>query len=370
MFYLLFLRFIFLFFLATSSVIYADKIRDLTSIQGTHENKLIGYGLVVGLDGTGDQIIHVPLTLQTLNNMLSQFGINVQSNTRVQLKNIAAVVVTAELPNFSHQGQKIDVVVSSIGDAKSLKGGTLLMTPLKGIDNKIYAIAQGNIIISGNINQSFTHYHQNSINQLNGGRISNGAIIEKEIRTQFGQDKKFNLQLNQEDFTLAQRISDIINIHYPNTSVALDSRTVQLKAPNSSSMQVRMISNIQNINIDLPEQDAKIILNARTGSIVMNKTVRLDACAVSDGNISVIINKKHNINQSHSFVVNAQVRGVLKKNNKIKSVTTNIQSNENNVNLNNIVNILNILGTTPIELMSILQAMQNAGCLHAKLEII
>ena len=369
MFYSLFLKLIILFFITTSSVIYADKIRDLTSIQGTHENKLIGYGLVVGLDGTGDQIMHVPLTLQTLNNMLSQFGINIPSGTRIQLKNIAAVMVTAELPNFSHQGQKIDVVVSSIGDAKSLKGGTLLMTPLKGIDNKIYAIAQGNILI-GSTNRSFEHYHQNYINQFNGGRITNGATIEREVKTQFGQDKTFNLQLNQEDFTMAQYISDVINMHYPNASIALDARTIQLHAPNDSSMQVRMISNIQNININIPEQDAKVIINARTGSIVMNKEVRLEACAVTDGNISVIVNKKNKINQLHAFVINAQVRSLSKKNNRIKSVTTNVKSDIGSVHLNNIVHTLNILGTTPMELMSILQAMKNAGCLHAKLEII
>lgn len=369
MFYSLFLKLIILFFMVTSSVIYADKIRDLTSVQGTHENQLIGYGLVVGLDGTGDQITHVPLTLQTLNNMLSQFGINVPSGTRIQLKNIAAVVVTAVLPNFSHKGQKIDVIVSSIGDAKSLKGGTLLMTPLKGIDNKIYAIAQGNILI-GSMNRSFEHHNKNFINQFNGGRINNGAIIEKEVKTQFSQDKKFNLQLNQEDFTMAQYISDIINMHYPNTSVALDARTIELHAPNDNRMQVRMISNIQNINIDVPEQDAKVILNAKTGSIIINKEVRLEACIVTDNNISIIINKKNKINQFYSFIINAQIKSTSKKNNIIKSVTTNVQSDINSINLNNIVRTLNILGTTPTELISILQAMKNTGCLHAKLEII
>ncbi|MCW5196610.1 flagellar basal body P-ring protein FlgI [Buchnera aphidicola (Pemphigus obesinymphae)] len=370
MLYSLLLRFILLFFLGMSSTIYADRIRDLTSIQGTHENQLIGYGLVVGLDGTGDQIIHVPLTLQTLNNMLSQFGIDIQSNKRVQIKNIAAVVVTAELPNFSHQGQKIDVVVSSIGDAKSLKGGTLLMTPLKGIDNKIYAIAQGNVLIGSHTNQSFTYHRQNYINQLNGGRISNGAIIEKEIKTQFGQNKTFNLQLNQEDFTIAQYISDAINRHYPNSSIVLDARTIQLNTPDNNSTKIRMISNIQNINIDLPEKDAKVIFNARTGSIVINKEVRLDICAITNENISVIINKKNKTNKSHVFVINTQIRSTSKKNNKIKSVTTNIQSDINSVNLHNIVHALNLLGTTPVELMSILQAMKNAGCLHAQLEII
>jgi len=363
------LKLVFFFFLTICYTASANKIRDLTSIQGLHENQLIGYGLVVGLDGTGDQIMHIPITLHTLNNMLSQLGINIQSDMRIQPKNIAAVMVTAKLPSFIHQGQKIDVVVSSIGDAKSLKGGTLIMTPLKGIDNKIYAIAQGNIVI-GNINNTVKNTNSHFVEQQNGGIIIEGGIIEKEIITIFGKETTFNLQLNQEDFTLAQYISDVINMHYPNTSRALDARTIQLHSSANNSKQVRMISNIQNININLPTQDAKIIINARTGSIVMNKEVEIDACAVADRNISIIINTKKNVYDSNSFIINTKKISPLTKKIELISVTEHIKSISKSVNLNNIVQKLNFLGVQPIELISLLQAMKNAGCLHAQLEII
>jgi len=369
MFQKILLKCIFLFFLTICYTAYANKIRDLTSIQGLHENQLIGYGLVVGLDGTGDQITHIPITLHTLKNMLSQLGITMQSDMRIQPKNIAAVIVTAKLPSFIHQGQKIDVVVSSIGDAKSLKGGTLIMTPLQGIDNKVYAIAQGNIIIGDRTN-SLKNIHPKFIPQLNGGIISDGAIIEKEIITNFGKETTFNLQLNQEDFTLSQYISDVINIHYPNMSTALDARTVQLHSLANNSKQVRIISNIQNIDIDLPTQDAKIIINARTGSIVMNKDVQIDACAVADKNISIVINTKQSINDSNSFVINTKKISPLTKKTEFISVTEHIKSFSKSINLNNIVKKLNFLGIQPTELISLLQAMKNAGCLHAQLEII
>ncbi|MBZ2279412.1 flagellar basal body P-ring protein FlgI, partial [Buchnera aphidicola] len=189
----------------------ADKIRDLTSVQGVRDNQLIGYGLVVGLDGTGDQSMQSPYTHQALNNMLSHFGISVPLNATINLKNIAAVVVTAKLPPFSHTGEKIDIAVSSIGNSHSLKGGILLMTPLRGVDNQIYAIAQGNILVSENTDsEKKRRFFYSSI--VNSGRINNGAIIEREIHNNFGKHNTINLQLNEENFGLAQRISDVINI--------------------------------------------------------------------------------------------------------------------------------------------------------------
>ncbi|WP_343191983.1 flagellar basal body P-ring protein FlgI [Buchnera aphidicola] len=372
MFALFFLKFILFFCLKVSSIVYADKIRDLTSVQGSHENQLIGYGLVVGLDGTGDQIMYSPLTLQTLNNMLSKFGIRPQSNTRIQPKNIASVIVTAELPNFSHQGEKIDVEVSSIGDAKSLTGGTLLMTPLTGIDNKIYAIAQGNILVSETKNHTFNNDNKKYIHHLNGVRINNGATIEREITSNFGKEKKINLQLNKADFSMSQRISDIININYPNSSIPLDARTIQVKAPNDSSQQVRMLSKIQNINVDLPEQEAKITINSNTGSIVINKDVSLDSCIIIDKNISLVINKSDIINKPNSCIIHTKVpQSIDKRKNHVPSITSQMQKTEtNNINLDNIVRTLNSLGIKPIELISILQLMKNSGCLHAKLEIL
>ncbi|SUX74353.1 flagellar basal body P-ring protein [Citrobacter freundii] len=209
---------------------HADRIRDLTSVQGVRENSLIGYGLVVGLDGTGDQTTQTPFTTQTLNNMLSQLGITVPTGTNMQLKNVAAVMVTAQFPAFGRQGQTIDVVVSSMGNAKSLRGGTLLMTPLKGVDSQVYALAQGNILVGGAGAAAGGSSVQ--VNQLNGGRITNGATIERELPSQFGGGNTINLQLNNEDFTMAQQITDTINRSRGfGSATALDARTIQVRVP-------------------------------------------------------------------------------------------------------------------------------------------
>ncbi|KAI3490829.1 hypothetical protein L1887_44991 [Cichorium endivia] len=277
----------------------ADRIRDLTSVQGVRENSLIGYGLVVGLDGTGDQTTQTPFTTQSLNNMLSQLGITVPAGTNMQLKNVAAVMVTASYPAFARQGQTIDVVVSSMGNAKSLRGGTLLMTPLKGVDSQVYALAQGNILVGGAGASAGGSSVQ--VNQLNGGRITNGAIIERELPTQFGAGNTINLQLNNEDFTMAQQIADTINRSrgYGNAT-ALDARTVQIRTSTGSSNQVRMLADIQNMEVNVPIQDAKVIINSRTGSVVMNREVSLDSCAVAQGNLSVTVNRSANVSQPNT----------------------------------------------------------------------
>lgn len=347
------LKFITCILISTYFCAYAEKIRDLTSIQGVRDNQLIGYGLIVGLNGTGDQTAQTPFTNQSLYNMLTQLGVTMPLNNNMHLKNTAAVIVTAKLPPFSHSGEKIDVIVSSIGSAKSLKGGILLMTPLKGADNQIYAIAQGNILISDKIN----FYKNNNFlfpNQENSGRINQGATIEREINTNFGKRNTINLQLNQEDFSIAQKISDMINLKYPDTATPINSKTIQLNTYPNNTVQVHMLSNIQNIDIPMPFQDAKIIVNPKTGSIVINKEVKLGTCIISHKNLSVIINKLENKNSMNS--------GFFKKN--------IINNTFNNANLNNIVQSLNAIGTETNELISILQSMKIAGCLHAKLEIV
>lgn len=264
-----------------ATLAHAERIRDLTSVQGVRENSLIGYGLVVGLDGTGDQTTQTPFTTQTLNNMLSQLGITVPTGTNMQLKNVAAVMVTASYPPFARQGQTIDVVVSSMGNAKSLRGGTLLMTPLKGVDSQVYALAQGNILVGGAGASAGGSSVQ--VNQLNGGRITNGAIIERELPTQFGAGNTINLQLNDEDFTMAQQITDAINrARGYGSATALDARTVQVRVPSGNSSQVRFLADIQNMEVNVTPQDAKVVINSRTGSVVMNREVTLDSCAWRD----------------------------------------------------------------------------------------
>lgn len=346
----------------------ADRIRDLTSVQGVRENSLIGYGLVVGLDGTGDQTTQTPFTTQSLNNMLSQMGITVPAGTNMQLKNVAAVMVTAQLPAFGRQGQTIDVVVSSMGNAKSLRGGTLLMTPLKGVDSQVYALAQGNILVGGA--GAAAGGSSVAVNQLNGGRITGGAVIERELPSQFGNGNTINLQLNQDDFTMAQQIADTINRRGMGGATALDARTVQVRVPQGGSSQVRMLADIQNLEVGAAPQDAKIVINSRTGSVVMNREVTLDNCAVAQGNLSVTVNQSANVSQPNTPFGGGQTVVTPQTQIDLRQSGGSLQSIRSSANLNSVVRALNALGATPIDLMSILQSMQSAGCLRAKLEII
>ena len=347
----------------------AERIRDLTSVQGVRGNSLIGYGLVVGLDGTGDQTTQTPFTTQSLNNMLSQLGITVPAGTNMQLKNVAAVMVTAQLPPFSHQGQAIDVVVSSMGNAKSLRGGTLLMTPLKGVDSQVYALAQGNILVGGAGASAGGSSVQ--VNQLNGGRITGGATIERELPSQFGKGNTLNLQLNDDDFTMAQRIADTINRRSGlGNATALDARTVQINTPMNGPGQVRLLADIQNLEVGTTPQDAKIIINSRTGSVVMNREVTLDTCAVAQGNLSVSVNRSAQVNQPNTPFAGGQTVVTPQTQIDLRQSGGSLQSIRASANLNNVVRALNALGATPIDLMSIIQAMQSAGCLRAKVEII
>ncbi|MEI7253716.1 flagellar basal body P-ring protein FlgI [Dickeya dadantii] len=347
----------------------AERIRDLVSIQGVRDNALIGYGLVVGLDGTGDQTTQTPFTTQSLSNMLSQLGITVPAGTNMQLKNVAAVMVTAKLPAFARSGQPVDVVVSSLGNAKSLRGGTLLMTPLKGVDNQIYAIAQGNVLIGGAGASAGGSSVQ--VNQLAGGRISGGAVIERELPNTFGTGNTIMLQLNQDDFTMAQSISDAINRFGRGGSAApLDSRTVRVVVPAGNSAQVRFLADMQNIEVNVGTLDAKVIINSRTGSVVMNRNVQLENCAVAQGNLSVTINQQNVVSQPNTPLAGGQTVVTPQTEISVRQEGGALQRVNSSANLNSVVRALNSLGATPMDLMSILQAMESAGCLRAKLEII
>ncbi|CAL4322942.1 Flagellar P-ring protein [Buchnera aphidicola (Eriosoma lanigerum)] len=355
--------------LLCSNITYADRIRDLTTVQGLQENQLIGYGLIVGLDGTGDETRQSPIASQSMAKMLSKLGIttSLESNN-MRLQNIASVMVTATIPSFSHKGQKIDVLVSSLGNAKSLNGGTLLMTPLKGIDNKIYAMAQGNIVIHDTTYLQPKNIFFKQLQHFNGGIINQGAIIESELKTDFGKHGIINLQLNEEDFSMSQRISDKINLYYPDTAIPLDARTVQLTTTENRAVQIRMLANIQNIEINIPIQDAKVVVNSKTGSIVINHDVQLGNCAIAHGKLSVVIEKKEiSLHNFDDLLLNQDQ--ISKKKQPLISINKTVQLRNDN-NLNNIIQALTTLGAQPTELMSILQSMKDAGCLHAKLEII
>jgi flagellar P-ring protein precursor FlgI len=346
----------------------ADRIRDLASVQGVRDNALLGYGLVVGLDGSGDQTTQTPFTTQTLTNMLSQLGITVPAGTNMQLKNVAAVMVTAKLPPFSRSGQAIDVVVSSMGNAKSLRGGTLLMTPLKGVDNQVYALAQGNVLVGGA--GASSGGSSVTVNQLSGGRITGGATVERELPTTFGTDGVINLQLHEDDFNMAQAVSDAINRRGIGMASALDGRNVQVRVPRGGSSQVRILAEIQNIDVVVGPMDAKVIINSRTGSVVMNRDVTLDTCAVAQGNLSVVVNQSSNVSQPNTPLAGGQTVVTPSTDISVRQNGGSLQRVQSSASLNNVVRTLNALGATPIDLMSILQAMKTAGCLRADLEII
>ena len=345
----------------------AQSLESLVNVQGIRENQLVGYSLVVGLDGTGDKN-QVKFTNQTITNMLRQFGVQLPSKIDPKVKNVAAVAVSAMLPPMYSRGQTIDVTVSSIGDAKSLRGGTLLMTPLKGVDSQVYALAQGNILVGGAGASAGGSSVQ--VNQLNGGRITNGAIIERELPTQFGAGNTINLQLNNEDFTMAQQIADTINRSrgYGNAT-ALDARTVQIRTSTGSSNQVRMLADIQNMEVNVPVQDAKVIINSRTGSVVMNQKVALQNCAVSHGSLTVTVTNEQQVSQPNPFG-QGQTAVTNKGGVDIKQDGGNIFNVKGGTNLADVVKALNTLGANPLELIAILQAMKASGALRAELEVI
>jgi flagellar P-ring protein precursor FlgI len=353
---------------------HAERLKDLVQIQGVRDNPLIGYGLVVGLDGTGDQTTQTPFTTQTLTNMLANLGISLNngnggSSSNMQLKNVAAVMVTAVLPPFARPGEAIDVTVSSLGNAKSLRGGTLLLTPLKGADGQVYALAQGNVAIGGA--GASANGSKVQINQLAAGRIASGAIIERSVPTQVAQaGGTMQMELNEMDYDTTQRIVAAVNNAFgQGTAMPLDGRTIQVRAPADPSQQVAFMAQLENIDVRPAQAAAKVILNARTGSIVMNQMVTLQSCAVAHGNLSVVINTQTAVSQPGAFsngqtVASQQSQIQLKQDNgSLKLVTAG-------ANLAEVVKALNALGATPADLMSILQAMKAAGALRADLEII
>lgn len=356
------LKLIFLLFIGISTLTFAEKIRNLTTIEGIRDNPLIGYGLVVGLNGTGDHVTQVPFTFHTLHNMLSQLGIKIPITNSSELKNVASVIVTAKLPPFGKPGEKIDVIVSSIGNARSLEGGILLMTPLKGVDNQIYAISQGKIVVQTNKN----HLLKNTLkfanaNAVNSGKIFNGATIEREVDNNFSKLNSIKLQLKKDDFSLSKYIADSINNSYPNIAKPINSKIIDINLRISNNTQVSIISNIQNIEIPILKlEKAKIIIDSKIGSIVINKKIKLNSCTVTYKNFTILIDENERDYLSSSTFPSKKELMYQKK-------TKNINKE---ITLNDIVHSLNLLGIKPIELINILEAMKTAFCLDAKLEII
>ena len=346
----------------------AERIRDLASIQGVRNNQLIGYGLVVGLDGSGDMTVQTPFTVQSIISMLGQMGINLPPGTNLQLRNVAAVMVTATMPPFAKPGQQIDVTVSSMGNAKSLRGGTLLMTPLKGADNQVYAMAQGNLLVGGI--GAATGGSSVQINHLSVGRISGGGIVEREIPTSVGQGDFINLELNSTDFTTINRMVEAINKLYPDSAAAVDGRVVQIKAPADTSQRVMFISQIESLDITPAKGPAKVIVNSRTGSVVMNQSVTLETSAVAHGNLSIIINTEPVISQPGPFAQRGETVVTQRSQVEIRTDEGNLMLLPTGADLGEVVKALTAIGATTQDLLSILQALKAAGSLRAELEII
>jgi flagellar P-ring protein precursor FlgI len=346
----------------------AERLKDLASIQGVRDNPLIGYGLMVGLDGSGDQTMQTPFTTQSLNNMLGQLGVTVPPGTNMQLKNVAAVMVTATLPPFVRPGQTIDVTVSSLGNAKSLRGGTLLMTPLKGADGQVYALAQGNMVVGGA--GASANGSKVQINQLSSGRIPAGAIVERAVASPLGGDGTLKLELNTSDFGTAQKAVDAINRSFgPGTATALDARVIQVNAPARPEERVGFLARIESIDVAPAQAIAKVVINARTGSVVMNQAVKINDCAVAHGNLSVVINTEPVISQPNPLAGGETV--VAQRSQiEISQGGGALQVVRGGASLSDVIKGLNTLGANPQDLVSILQAMKAVGCLRAELEII
>jgi flagellar P-ring protein precursor FlgI len=347
----------------------AERIKDLASIEGVRPNQLIGYGLVVGLDGSGDQTTQTPFTVQSIASMLGQMGINLPPGTSLQLRNVAAVIVTAMLPPFAKPGQQFDITVSSMGNARSLRGGTLLFTPLKGADNQVYAIAQGNVLVSGAGAAAAGSRVQ--VNHLSAGLVPSGATVERAVVTAVGQGPYVHLELNATDFGTARRVADAVNDRVaPGTAMALDARRIQLRAPVQSDERVAFIAKVENIEIENAVPAARVIINARTGSVVMNQSVTLEACAISHGNLTVTISTEPVISQPTAFSTGGQTVVTERANIQIKQDSGQIIPVSASPKLADVVKALNAVGATPQDLLAILQAMKAAGALRAELEII
>ncbi|HET7312720.1 flagellar basal body P-ring protein FlgI [Salinisphaera sp.] len=354
--------------LAISVPASAQRLGDIATFDGVRSNPLVGYGLVVGLNNTGDQTTQTPFTGQAVRNMLTQLGVTVAGGSNMQLKNVAAVMVTADLPAFAATGQYISVTVSSIGNADSLTGGTLLMTPLKGADGKIYALAQGNVLAPGLSVEAAGSSVQ--VNQTAAGRIPEGAVVERTVDSNFAANGTIDLELKDADFATATRAMQAVNNRFGRSiATAMNSRLVSIAIPPDVGSTVAFMAAIQNIQVRPGTPEPRVILNSRTGSVVMNGRVTLDPAAVAHGSLSVTIDSNPIVSQPNAF---SGGRTVV-----LPNADINVQQGDGSLNyvprstsLRQVINALNRLGATPVDLMAILEALKAAGALNADLEVI
>lgn len=387
---------LFMLGLAVSDLAISSRIKDLTTIAGVRENQLVGYGLVVGLDGTGDKVSSAPFTQQTFRNMLTQFGIKMPPGLAMDSKNIAAVAISAKLPPFAKIGQLIDVTVASLGNASSLRGGELLMTELRGADNQVYAVAQGSMVVSG-FGAQGSDGSKVTVNVTSSGRIPNGATVENIIDPPFVKEGIVTLDLLQPDFTSAHQIALAINQNFRReiakpidaSAVSINLRPYVLSdypsfvdykgeggkretrtdRSRNNGEYVRYISRIENISLKPPATRARIIVNSRTGTIVIDENVMISSVAVSHGNLSVVVSEKPFVSQPNAFSNGRTVKG------NASDISINQQPSrtflmETGTSLRELVDEINRVGAAPGDIVSILEAIKAAGALHADLEVI
>lgn len=359
--------------LLAAGAAHAERVKDLATVGGVRSNQLVGYGLVVGLDGTGDQTTQAPFTVQSIENMLAKFGVQIPANltSQTMLKNVAAVTVTADLPPFAKPGQTIDVTVASLGNAISLLGGSLVMTPLRGADGEVYAMAQGNVLVSG-FGVQGKDGSRVTVNVPSAGRIPNGASVERAVPTDFGSQPYVILNLNTPDFTTAARLTQGLNkLLGPGSAQALDAVSVKVQAPADPASRVAFIGTLQELEIQPDEAPARVIINSRTGTVVISSQVRVSAAAVAHGSLSVTITERPQVSQPAPRS-NGTTVVTPRSDIEVQHGPTDghMFMFDAGVNLDEIIRAVNQVGAAPGDLVAILEALQQAGALHAQLIVI
>jgi flagellar P-ring protein FlgI len=353
-----------------SAAAQAERIKDIATVNGVRTNQLEGYGLVVGLDGTGDQTSQAPFTIQSITNMLAKFGITIPANANPQLKNVAAVTVTADLPPFTKPGQTIDVTVASIGNASSLRGGNLLMTPLRGVDGQVYAFAQGSMLVSG-FGISGKDGSKISLNVPSSGRIPNGASVEREVPMKFANDAHLILNLNTPDFTTAARVASGINkLLGAGTADALDAVSIRVVAPADADQRISYLATLEALEIEPGDAPARVIINSRTGTVVISSHVRVTSAAVAHGSLSVTITERSDVSQPNSFTNGTTATVTPRSTIDVQQADARMFLFQAGVNLDEIVRAVNQVGAAPGDLVAILEALKQAGALRAELIVI
>lgn len=349
---------------------YAERVKDLASVAGVRSNQLVGYGLIVGLDGTGDQTSQTPFTVQSIKNMLNQFGITVPPEVNPQLKNVAAVSVSASLPPFAKPGQTIDVTVSSIGNAKSLRGGTLLMAPLRGADGQVYAIAQGNLVVGG-LTAGGNDGSKVTVNIPSVGRIPNGASVERTVENPFMAGDSVILNLHAADFTTANRLAESINKTMgPATAAPIDATSVRVNAPRDAAQRVAYVSMLENLQVEPGEAPARVIVNSRTGTVVIGAHVRVMPAAVAHGSLTVTISEDVQVSQPGPLAQVGQTAVTPASTVEVAEEPARMFLLQPGITLNDIVVAVNRVGAAPSDLVAILEALKQAGALRAELIIL